>query len=120
MTADEYIENGASHAQEAVVEMPAKRGDRSLILYTVIALALALLIRFFIAAPYVVIGSSMEPNFHDYNYLIIDRLTYDFTSPQRGDVIVLDLPEDTGRALIKRIIGLPGETVALNGSEVEI
>jgi signal peptidase I len=92
-----------------------KGTTRSLLWYTVVALGLALVIRFFIAAPYVVIGSSMEPNFQDYNYLIIDRLTYHFETPQRGDVIVFNLPEDTSRALIKRVIGLPGDTVVLSG-----
>jgi len=92
------------------------RNDRSFFFYLVIALALALVIRFFIAAPYIVSGSSMEPNFENWNYLIVDRITYDFNPPQRGDVIVLNLPEDTSRALIKRIIGLPGETVKLTGT----
>ena len=92
-----------------------KRSDRALFISIVVALALAFAIRFFVAAPYVVSGSSMEPNFQDWNYLIVDRLTYTFEEPQRGDVIVLDLPEQTSRALIKRIIGLPGDTVVLSG-----
>lgn len=94
--------------------------DRSLIGYTVVALGLALFIRFFVAAPYVVSGASMEPNFHDWEYLIVDRITYDFKEPVRGDVIIFDLPQNTSRALIKRVIGLPGETIALEGSEVRI
>lgn len=93
---------------------------KSLIIYTVAALALAFFIRFFIAAPYVVSGASMIPTFYDYHYLIIDRVTYGFEAPQRGDVIVLDLPQDTSRALIKRVIGLPGETVQLSGNTVTI
>jgi signal peptidase I len=97
------------------------RGSQaSLVGYTVIALGIALIIRFFIAAPYVVSGASMEPNFQDWNYLIVDRLSYDIGQPQRGDVVVLDLPQDTSRALIKRIIGLPGETVVLSGQSVTI
>lgn len=88
----------------------------SLALYTVLALGLALVIRFFVAAPYVVSGASMEPNFQDWNYLIVDRVSYDIGNPQRGDVVVFDLPQNTGRALIKRIIGLPGETIALSGT----
>ena len=95
---------------------PTKKSpDRGLFVSIVIAVACAIAIRLFIAAPYVVSGSSMEPNFHDWNYLIVDRLTYDFALPQRGDVIVLDLPQETSRALIKRIIGLPGETIVLSG-----
>jgi signal peptidase I len=96
---------------------PQKRSsDHSLFVSIVVALAFAFIIRIFIAAPYVVSGSSMEPNFHDWNYLIVDRVTYALESPQRGDVIVLDLPQETTRALIKRIIGLPGDTVILSGA----
>ena len=62
----------------------------------------------------------MEPTFHDWHYLIIDRISYDLTEPKRGDVIVFDLPQDTGRSLIKRIIGLPTETVVLKGQSVTI
>ncbi len=98
----------------------AKGSQSSLIVYTVIALGLALFIRFFIAAPYVVSGASMEPTFDNWHYLIIDRLTYDVHEPRRGDVIVFDLPQDTSRSLIKRVIGLPGETVAINGQTVTI
>jgi signal peptidase I len=92
----------------------------SLVTYTVIALGLALAIRFFVAAPYVVQGASMDPTFHDWHYLIIDRVAYDIGEPKRGDVIVFDLPQEGGRSLIKRIIGLPGETVVLQGGEVSI
>ncbi len=94
--------------------------SRTILLYTIAALGLALFIRFFIAAPYVVQGASMEPTFHDWNYLIIDRLSYDFEDPKRGDIIVFDLPKSSGRALIKRVIGLPGETVAIEGNTVRI
>jgi signal peptidase I len=62
----------------------------------------------------------MLPNFQNWNYLIVDRLTYDFQAPQRGDVIVLDLPQETSRALIKRIVGLPGDTVVLTGPDPTI
>src|SRR3989344_3111477 len=92
----------------------------SLILYTIAALGLAIFIRFFIAAPYIVAGASMENTFQDYNYLIVDRLSYDFGTPQRGDVIVFDLPQELSRALIKRVIGLPGETIILDGATVTI
>ncbi|MFA7309481.1 MAG: signal peptidase I, partial [Candidatus Paceibacterota bacterium] len=94
--------------------------QRSLILYAIVAIGLAIGIRFFVAAPFIVSGASMEPTFHDLHYLIVDRLTYDFSAPQRGDVIVFKLPQNTGRDLIKRVIGLPGETVVLNGSTVTI
>lgn len=89
---------------------------RSLFIYTIVALGIALFVRFIVAAPYVVSGSSMEPTFENWDYLIIDKVTYRLSEPQRGDVIVLDMPENTSRALIKRIIGLPGETLAISGT----
>lgn len=92
----------------------------SLVVYTIAALGLAIFIRFVVAAPYIVSGASMENTFQDFNYLIVDRLSYDFGDPRRGDVIVFDLPQDTGRALIKRVIGLPGETVILSDTTVTI
>ena len=108
------------------------RGEESylsLAVYTLVALALAILIRIFVAAPYVVDGTSMLPTFQNWNYLIIEKLTacvpftnscIDLGEPQRGDVIVLDLPQDTSRALIKRVIGLPGDTVVISGTEPTI
>ena len=100
---------------------PEKNGQSgSLLLYTVIALGLALFIRFFIAAPYIVQGASRDPTIDDYHYLIIDRVSYKLGEPSRGDVIVFDLPTDLGRSLIKRVIGLPEETVIIRGNTVTI
>jgi signal peptidase I len=112
----------AAPTHSSAPTMPAHddSSPKSLIIYTIVALGLAFFIRFFIAAPYVVSGASMVPTFFDYHYLIIDRVTYGFEEPERGDVIVLDLPQDTSRALIKRVIGLPGETVSLSGGSVTI
>ena len=103
--------------QENLPSRTNKEG--SLLGYTVVALGLALFIRFFIAAPYVVSGQSMEPNFSDWQYLIVDRISYDFGGPERGDVIIFNQP-DTKRALIKRVIGLPGETVVLSDNTIKI
>lgn len=100
--------------------MPESSGIGALFGYTLLALCLALIIRFFVAAPYVVSGSSMEPNFDNWDYLITDRISYRFEEPQRGDIIVFHLPEQYSRTLIKRIIALPGETVTVNGKGVLI
>ena len=88
--------------------------------YTIVALGLALFIRFFVAAPYVVSGASMEPTFENWHYLIIDRVSYRFEEPKRGDIIVFDLPQNENRALIKRVIGVPGDTVIVKGNTVTI
>ena len=91
-----------------------------LTVYSVVALVLAFSIRFFIAAPYLVQGASMDATFHSNNYLIIDRISYRFEEPQRGDVIVFRYPRDPSRSFIKRVIGLPGETVVMDGHSVRI
>lgn len=111
---DTSVSNGAG------TNKPKKSSSYSLVGYTVIALGLALFVRFFVAAPYVVSGASMEPIFDNWHYLIIERISYDLEEPNRGDVIVFDLPQEGGRSLIKRVIGLPGETVVLKGQSVKI
>lgn len=113
----------AAQRQQAVFppqKTPQSTGRGALFGYTILALALALFIRFFIAAPYVVAGSSMEPNFDNWDYLITDRLSYRLEEPSRGDVIVFHLPHEYSRTLIKRVIGLPGETISVNQSGVKI
>lgn len=85
-----------------------------------IALLIALPIRFFIAEPFIVKGPSMDPTFSTGQFLIVDRVSYRFSNPQRGDVIVFKYPNNPKSFYIKRIIGLPGETVSINRGEVTI
>ena len=63
-------------------------------------------------------GDSMEPNFHDGQYLLINKLAYRFGEPQRGDAVVFRFPRDPSRDFIKRVIGLPGETIEVRGGQV--
>lgn len=86
----------------------------------VIALAIAIPIRLLIAEPFVVDGSSMSPTFETRHFLIIDRLTFDFRKPRRDEVIVFKYPNNTKLYFIKRVIGLPGETVTISNGEVTI
>jgi signal peptidase I len=86
----------------------------------IIALIIIVPFRMFIAEPFVVSGSSMLPNFHDKDYLIIDRISYYTGQPQRGDVIVLKYPKDTSQFFIKRIIGLPGESLQVSQGYITI
>lgn len=85
----------------------------------IIALAIIVPIRTFILQPFYVKGASMEPNFRDNEYLIIDELSYRLHLPQRGDVVVLRNPA-LGEFLIKRLIGLPDERVMINDGAVSI
>jgi len=88
--------------------------------FALLALIIVVPIRLYIAQPYIVAGASMKPNFATGNYLIIDQLSYRFENPKRGDVIVFRFPGDTSTFFIKRIIGLPGETITLEGTQVII
>ena len=89
-------------------------------IYVIIALAVILPIRFFVAQPFIVDGASMDPTFATNQYLIVDELSYRFEPIARGDVIIFKYPNDTSKYFIKRIIGLPGETVQIEGTKVLI
>lgn len=84
----------------------------------VITLLIVVPIRYFVFQPFFVRGHSMEPNFHDGDYLIVDEISYRFSEPRRGDVIVFKFPENPSQKYIKRIIGLPGETVEIENGKV--
>jgi signal peptidase I len=86
----------------------------------IIAVAAVFVVRSFIAQPFLVSGSSMEPTFSNGNYLLVDELTYRFRSPERGEVIVFKYPNDTSSYFIKRVIGLPGETVEIKNNRVDV
>jgi signal peptidase I len=78
------------------------------------------LIRYFLFKPFYVKGASMEPNFYEREYLIIDELSYRFREPMRGEVVVFRFPDNPKEHFLKRIIGLPGETVKISSGQVII
>ena len=84
------------------------------------ALLLVVGFRFFVFQPFLVKGASMEPNFHNWDYLIVDEVSYRFRAPERGEVIVFKFPHDPSQRYIKRIIGLPGETVEVKDGQIII
>ncbi len=109
---------------EPATELEQKPSVRSfmweLIRIIIIAFIVMVVFRIFIAEPFVVSGSSMVPNFHNKEYLVVDKISYRFNEPQRGDVIVFHYPKDTTQYFIKRIIGLPGEKVAVENGKVKV
>ena len=85
-------------------------------LFTLVLLIVVVVIpiRLFVVSPFVVDGESMHPTFENLDYLVIDEFIYRFSEPARGDVIVFRYPKDPSIFYIKRIIGLPGETISIN------
>ncbi len=86
----------------------------------VVALVIVLPIRYFLFQPFIVKGESMVPSFQSGDYLIVDEFSYRFSEPQRGDVIVFKYPKDATQRFIKRVIGLPGETIEIKNGAVTI
>jgi signal peptidase I len=104
-------------------EIPQKMEKESfleLVRFGVIALIIVIPIRIFIAQPFVVSGSSMVPTFENGDYLIVDELSYHIGNPSRGDVVIFRYPNDPKKFFIKRIMGLPNETVDIKGEVVTI
>jgi signal peptidase I len=84
----------------------------------IIAAAIVIPIRYFLFQPFFVEGQSMDPNFTNGDYLIIDEISYRFSGFERGEVVVFKYPLNVSKRLIKRVIGLPGETVEVKDGKV--
>ena len=84
------------------------------------ALVIVLVVNIFLAQATRVEGQSMEPNLHNNERLIIEKISYRFHQPGRGDIVVLRRPNKSVEPLIKRVIGLPGETVRIVEGRVYI
>jgi signal peptidase I len=91
-----------------------------LVKIVIISLAIIIPIRHFLIQPFYVKGASMEPNFFDREYLIVNEISYRFSNPRRGDVIVFRYPRNPQEYFIKRVIGLPGEKIQIKDGNVYI
>ncbi len=91
-----------------------------LLKFVIIAAVIVFPIRLFVAQPFIVSGASMVPTFHNGEYLIVDELSYRLGAPNRGDVIIFRPPQAPREFYIKRIIGLPGESVSIKGDQITI
>ena len=104
-------------------EIPKKTSKSSfweLVRYALIALIIVIPFRIFVAQPYVVSGSSMDPTFKDADYLIVDQLSKRFEEPERGSVVIIKYPKDPSKFFIKRLIGFPEETIKIKNGIVNI
>ncbi len=86
----------------------------------IISLIVIVGIRSFVIQPFFVSGKSMEPNFHDGDYLIVDELSYKLGDPMRGDVIIFRYPNNPKEFYIKRIVALPGEKIKIADNKITV
>jgi signal peptidase I len=86
----------------------------------IISLIIIIPVRYYVIQPFYVNGASMEPNFYDNEYLIINEISYHLHVPERGDIIVFKYPKKPTDFFIKRVIGLPGEKVSIKNNKIVI
>jgi signal peptidase I len=97
-----------------------RRAIREIAETVLIAVVLAFVVRGFVVETFVVLGPSMEPTLHDLERLFVNKLIYRMHAPRHGDIVVFAYPRDPHRDFIKRVIGLPGETVEIRDGRVYI
>ncbi len=113
------LETNHAHSTPPVAaKQPGTFGE--IFRFALIALVIVIPVRFFVAQPFIVSGASMEPTFHNGQYLIVDQISYRLNPPKHGDVIVFKYPKDPSKYFIKRIIGVPGDTVSINGKTISL
>jgi signal peptidase I len=109
--------------EPTTTELPEPKQENTFIeilRFSVMALLIVIPVRMFIAQPFIVSGASMAETFHTGEYLIVDQLSYHLGDPSRGDVIVFRYPLDPSKYFIKRVIGLPGDTIVIEDSQVTV
>lgn len=103
--------------------MPQEKRENfftELLKFAFIAIVVVVPVRLFIAQPFIVSGASMVPTFHNAEYLIVDELSYHFKDPVYGDVVIFRYPQDTSQFFIKRVIGVPGDTILMHPDHIEV
>lgn len=114
------MEENNNKAPEQLPKETSRSSFWEFVRYALIALLIVIPFRIFIAQPYMVSGSSMDPTFKDADYLIVDQISKRFEDPQRGSVVIIKYPKDTSKYFIKRLIGFPGETVEIKSGVVTV
>jgi signal peptidase I len=85
-----------------------------------LVILIVLPVRLFLFEPFFVLGDSMLPNYENYDYLIIEKISYRLTEPKRGDVIIFRPPVSARAYYIKRLVGLPSETLKIEDGRIYV
>jgi len=93
---------------------------KELVKLVFLSLVIVVPFRLYIAQPFIVEGASMDPTFKTGEYLIVDELTYRFKEPKRGSILIFKYPRNPKKSFIKRVIGLPNETISISDGEITI
>jgi signal peptidase I len=114
----------SSSARDVLVRIKLLEEDEepsSLLIWIISIIILVKLVQAFLIQPFIVDGASMLPTYHNKEFLLVDKFSYRVKNPERGDVMIFKLYENTnnpyeGKHLIKRVIGLPGERVVVKNA----
>lgn len=120
------IPEGGNISEPGVPKAPAENSGPQVLRVSafvrdlVIAITVIVLVIIFLYQPVKVEGTSMMPNLTDQERIFINKFIYKFESVERGDVVVFRYPLDTTKSYIKRVIGLPGDRVQIDGGRVYV
>ena len=114
------MEKVAHIADDATQKKSSREHANETIRFVIIAVCIIVVIRTFLASPFIVEGPSMDSTFHNSDYLIVDKLSYRFSEPARGDIIVFEYPYQPTMHHIKRIIGIPGDTISVHDTLITV
>lgn len=119
---DDAAESGDGDPDPAKARPSRTRAILDWVVVIGVALLVAMVVRTYVLAHFVVDGVSMSTTLHDQDRVFVNKLSYRLHDPNRGDVVVLHELEGSGaeRDLIKRVIALPGETIAVTNCQVTI
>lgn len=108
------------YADKQTDELKPEHPLAEIVRFALIAILIVVPVRMFIAQPFIVSGDSMVDTFESGEYLIVDQVTYYFEEPKRGEVVIFRYPRDPSKFFIKRVIGLPGDTIEIIDGQVII
>lgn len=115
-----FSKNESSTDSTADAQEKTEHPLTEIVRFSLIAILIVIPIRMFVAQPFIVSGASMDDTFHSGEYLIVDQVSYYFDQPKRGEVVIFKYPRDPSKFFIKRVVGVPGDTIDIEGNTVTI